>query len=63
MTKCIGHEGSGLLVFGAVFFFGTLILLQLGAWWRSSWHEASVMRAGIFSYRELVRSFAEETTE
>jgi NNP family nitrate/nitrite transporter-like MFS transporter len=58
-----GQYSGGLLAFGAAFFCGALILLQLGTRWRSSWHEASVGRAGIFSYRDVVRSFAEETAD
>jgi hypothetical protein len=50
-------------MFGAAFFLAALILLQLGTRWRSSWEEASVGRAGIFSYRDLVRNLAEETTD
>ena len=46
-----GSYRSGLLVCVGLFLTGTLVLLELGAWWSRRWAPASVDRAGIFAYR------------
>jgi len=53
-----GQYGVGILLFAVMFAIGALVLLQLGPGWRESWSEASVERAGIFSYRDLIRGQA-----
>ena len=46
-----GSYRSGLLVCVGLFLTGTLVLLELGAWWSRRWAPAAVDRAGIFAYR------------
>lgn len=58
-----GQYSWGLYAFGVAFLFADFILLQLGTRWFSTWHQASVRRAGIFSYRGLVASAAGESAD
>jgi NNP family nitrate/nitrite transporter-like MFS transporter len=58
-----GQFSGGLFLFAAAFFLASLILVQLGTRWRASWQEASIERAGIFSYRNLVGSPVGETVD
>lgn len=58
-----GQYSGGLFLFGSAFFLASLTLLQLGIRWRAKWHEAAIERAGIFSYRELMRGPIRETVE
>ena len=60
MKQRTGQYSTGLFLFGSGFFVAAAILLQLGTRWQASWHEASVARAGIFSYRDFARSAKEE---
>jgi NNP family nitrate/nitrite transporter-like MFS transporter len=52
-------------IYGIAFGFlvAALVLLQVGTDWRAKWDEASADRAGIFSYRHLLRGPAQETIE
>jgi NNP family nitrate/nitrite transporter-like MFS transporter len=58
-----GSYGIGFLVFACGFVVVSVVLLQLGRTWSLSWDEAFARRAGVFSYRDLVRSLvtADET--
>lgn len=51
-----GSYAAGLLLFGAAFAIGTLALLEAGARWTLRWEDRAVSRAGLFNYRELLRS-------
>ena len=57
-----GSYAAGLLLFGTVFSAGTLALLEAGARWSARWEPAASGRAGLFNYRDLLRSlFADES--
>lgn len=58
-----GQYSGGLFLFAGAFLAATLILLQLGTQWDLRWHQASVDRAGIFSYQKLFRAPAPEAAE
>jgi NNP family nitrate/nitrite transporter-like MFS transporter len=58
-----GQYSWGLYIIAAGFLVAALALLQIGTQWSTKWHEASADRAGIFSYRRLFRSPAQETVE
>lgn len=58
-----GQYSGGLFLFAAAFFCAALLLLQLGAKWRTSWQEESAERAGIFSYRSLASTPMEESVD
>jgi MFS transporter, NNP family, nitrate/nitrite transporter len=58
-----GQYSWGLYAFGVAFLGADLALLQLGTRWFSSWHPASVQRAGIFSYRGPTGSPAAESAD
>jgi len=53
----------GLYLCGAAFLLAAASLLQVGTQWHAKWHQASIDRAGIFSYRRLFRAPAQETAE
>jgi NNP family nitrate/nitrite transporter-like MFS transporter len=53
-----GSYSSGLLICAAVFAFGTVILLELGARWSVRWSDQAVERSGVFCYRTALRSLA-----
>jgi NNP family nitrate/nitrite transporter-like MFS transporter len=56
-----GSYAVGLLLFGTAFFLGTLGLLEAGARWSARWDGAAAGRAGVFNYRDILRSlFANE---
>jgi NNP family nitrate/nitrite transporter-like MFS transporter len=48
--------GIGFLVFASAFVVVSAVLLQLGRTWSLSGDEGLASRAGVFSYRHLVRS-------
>jgi len=50
-------------VFASGFVVVSAVLLQLGRTWSLTWEQAFARRAGVFSYRDLVRSLvtADET--
>ena len=50
-----GTYAIGLSLFAVVFAVGTLVLLELGSRWSSTWQESAVKQSGIFSYRKKVR--------
>ena len=58
-----GQFSWGIYAIAAGFLIASLVLLQIGTQWHTRWHEASVERAGIFSYRRVLRSAAPETAE
>jgi MFS transporter, NNP family, nitrate/nitrite transporter len=58
-----GQFSWGIYAIAAGFLIASLALLQIGTQWHARWHEASVERSGIFSYRRLLRSPAPETAE
>lgn len=58
-----GQYSWGLYLIAAAFLVAALALLQIGTQWHTEWHEASIGRAGIFSYRRMFRSQAQEVAE
>jgi len=58
-----GQFSLGLYLCGAAFLLAAASLLQVGTQWHAKWHQASIDRAGIFSYRRLFRAPAQETAE
>lgn len=58
-----GQYSLGLFLFGAAFLAAALMLLHLGTRWHASWQEASVRRAGIFSYRRFATELGEENAD
>lgn len=58
-----GSYGIGFVVFASGFLVISAVLLQLGRTWSLSWDAGFANRAGVFSYRDLVRSLvtADET--
>lgn len=44
-----GQYSGGLYLFAAAFVLVSLMLLELGTRWRTSWHEVALERAGIFA--------------
>lgn len=58
-----GSYAIGFLVFASGFVIVSAVLLQLGRTWSLTWDETLASRAGVFSYRDLVRSVvtADET--
>lgn len=58
-----GQYSWGLYLCAAVFFLAAATLLQIGTKWHLSWHQASIERGGIFSYRRLFRTPAQEIVE
>jgi len=58
-----GQYSWGLYLCAAAFFLAAATLLQVGTQWHLKWHQASIDRAGIFSYRRLFGTTAQETVE
>jgi NNP family nitrate/nitrite transporter-like MFS transporter len=58
-----GQYSWGVYLIAAAFLVAALALLEIGTQWQANWHEASVDRAGIFSYRKSFRAPAQEVTE
>jgi len=58
-----GQYSWGLYLCAAAFFLAAVALLQLGAQWHLRWHQASIDRAGIFSYQKLFRTPGPEVAE
>jgi NNP family nitrate/nitrite transporter-like MFS transporter len=58
-----GQYSWGLYLCAAAFFLAAATLLQLGTQWHIRWHQASINRAGIFSYQKLFRAPAPEVAE
>jgi MFS transporter, NNP family, nitrate/nitrite transporter len=63
MKDRTGQYSWGLYLCAAAFFVAAVTLLQLGTQWHLRWHQASVNRAGIFSYAKLFRAPASEAAE
>jgi NNP family nitrate/nitrite transporter-like MFS transporter len=55
-----GTYVTGLLACVAAFVAGTLVLLELGARWSSSWDARVVQQSGVYSYRSALRGSAGE---
>jgi len=49
-----GTYATGLSLFAVAFAVGSLVLLELGARWSSTWQEGALKQSGIFSYRRKV---------
>ena len=58
-----GQFSWGLYLCAAAFLVAAATLLQVGVQWHTRWHRVSVDRAGIFSYRRLLRAPAEEAAD
>jgi hypothetical protein len=52
---------AALSLFGTAFGVATLLLLEAGARWSARWDDVTAGHAGLFNYRDLLRSlFADE---
>jgi len=58
-----GQFSWGLYICAAAFLVAAATLLHIGTQWHARWHQASVDRAGIFSYRRLFRAPAQEAAD
>lgn len=58
-----GQYSLGLYLIAGGFLIASFLLLQIGNHWQANWHEASVDRAGVFSYRRIFRNPAQEMSE
>ncbi len=58
-----GQYSWGLYLCATTFFIAAATLLRLGTQWHVKWHPSSVDRAGIFSYRRLLRTPEPEVAE
>jgi len=58
-----GQYSWGLYLIAGAFLVAALVLLHVGTQWYTNWDGDSVDRAGIFSYRKLFRSPAQEPAE
>ena len=58
-----GQYSLGIYLIAAAFLTASFVLLQLGVRWQAMWPQACVDRAGIFSYRRLFRSPAQQVSE
>ena len=56
-----GHYTLGLVAVAALFGLGTLVLLELGAYWSSRWAPAAVERTGVYSYRAALSPATDES--
>jgi NNP family nitrate/nitrite transporter-like MFS transporter len=56
-----GHYTLGLAIVTAAFGIGTVVLLELGAYWSSRWAPAAVERTGVYSYRTALRPATDES--
>ena len=50
-----GTYATGLSLFAVLFGVGSIVLLELGRRWSTTWQESAVKLSGIFSYRKAVR--------
>jgi len=50
-----GTYATGLSLFAVLFGVGSVVLLELGRRWSTTWQESAVKLSGIFSYRKAVR--------
>jgi len=50
-----GSYSAGLMLFAVAFAVGSLMLLELGSRWSSTWQEDAVRQSGIFCYRKQAR--------
>jgi MFS transporter, NNP family, nitrate/nitrite transporter len=56
-----GQYTLGLVAVAAVFALGTLVLLELGAYWSARWAPIAVKRTGVYSYRDALRPATDES--
>jgi MFS transporter, NNP family, nitrate/nitrite transporter len=56
-----GQYTLGLVGVAALFGLGTLVLLELGAYWSSRWAPATVERTGVYSYRAALAPATDES--
>jgi NNP family nitrate/nitrite transporter-like MFS transporter len=56
-----GQYTIGLFGVAALFVAGTLVLLELGAYWSSRWAPATVERTGVYSYRAVLGPATDES--
>ena len=56
-----GQYTLGLVAVAALFGLGTLVLLELGAYWSTRWAPATVERAGVYSYRAALSPATDES--
>ena len=50
-----GTYATGLMLFAGAFALGSLVLLELGSRWSSTWQKDALKQSGIFCYRKKVR--------
>jgi NNP family nitrate/nitrite transporter-like MFS transporter len=63
LTKDLtGGYAAGLLFFAALFFAGTIVLLELGVRWSRRWQPTAARQAGVYAYRGSLAAVAEEPT-
>jgi MFS transporter, NNP family, nitrate/nitrite transporter len=55
-----GRYTAGLGLFAALFFAGTIVLLELGVRWARRWQATAARQAGIYAYRGSLGRVAEE---
>jgi hypothetical protein len=53
---------AGLWFFAALFFAGTIVLLELGIRWSRCWQATAARQAGVYAYRGSLAAVAEEPT-
>jgi NNP family nitrate/nitrite transporter-like MFS transporter len=58
-----GQYSLGIYLIATAFLTASFTLLQLGVRWQALWPQPCVDRAGIFSYRRLFRSPAQQVSE
>ena len=57
-----GHYTLGLGIVTAAFGIGTVVLLELGAYWSMRWAPAALERTGVYSYRAALRPATDESS-
>lgn len=63
LTKDLtGGYAAGLWFFAALFFAGTIVLLELGVRWSRRWQPTAARQAGVYAYRGSLAAVAEEPT-
>jgi NNP family nitrate/nitrite transporter-like MFS transporter len=56
-----GHYTLGIAGVATLFGAGTLVLLELGAYWSSRWNAAAIERTGVYSYRAALSPTTDES--
>lgn len=57
-----GSYALGLFGIALIFLAGTAVLLELGVAWSRRWSAAAVTQTGVYAYRPLLRSIADDPT-